>query len=217
MIPLRCNVYDCYAMPMLDYTINKKKVYRCNNHPIKCHNKKCSKKPTISFKHNDKLIFYCTKHGKMNQINICKNYTCNSIATYGPKDTQTPLLCIKHKTYNMEILIKQCSYFGCQKKPTHNYLTLFKESNNINIKLKGIYCDTHKQPKMISIDDFNKGFTIKTINDNNDNLDVNKQDIIQYETNENKTENKNYFNVIYEMRNDANIYLRSILNDYIII
>ena len=218
MIPLRCNVSDCFEMPLLEYTINRNKVYRCGNHSIKCHTNNCPKNPTMSFKHNNNTIFYCSLHGKTNQINVCKNINCDSIATYGPSNSNIPLLCVKHKTSSMEVVITQCGYFGCQNKPNYNYLTLFKEAK----EPKGIYCDKHRNSNMISIDDFNRGYVIKPIEkDDSDTLEVSKQDIIKYETKIiNKIDNlniNNTFHIIYDMRNDNDIKIRSMLNEYVII
>lgn len=223
MIPLRCSAYDCFEMPMLVYTINKKKIYRCQHHPIKCHTKNCPRSPTMSFKHRDKTIFYCTRHGKSNQINICKNIHCNMIATYGHSTCAKPILCVKHRTNKMEIVTKKCCYFGCHNNAKYNYLNLMKDSTSP----KGIYCEKHRNSKMISIDDFNKGYLIKSVDPSKDEdikYDIDIPEIIKEEynnmykkqTEEIKTKN-NTFNLIYDMRNDAKIQLRSVLNDYVII
>jgi hypothetical protein len=225
MIPLRCSAYDCFEMPMLAYTINRKKIYRCQNHPIKCHTKNCPRNPTISFNHRNKTIFYCGRHGKANQINICKNIHCNTIATYGTSNCQKPICCIKHKSSNMEITVSQCCYFGCHEKATYNYLPLLKESRNP----KGIYCNNHKSSKMISIDEFNNGYLVKQVNpkkEEDTKYDVNKQDIIReemktntYDIKETKSEKNTdeSFSLIYDMRNDTDVHVRSVLNEYVIV
>lgn len=243
MIPLRCSAYNCYEIPMFDYTINQKKVYKCSQHALHCHNDNCIKKPTKCFKHNNVSIYYCNRHSRKNPLNICKYNECSMIASYGYISDSIPVSCIKHKRPNMEVLVSKCSYFGCKNEANYNYITVFKETT----VPKGIYCNQHRKSNMISIEELNDGYVIKTVdhNDPNDSeldVSISHSDIIKREiyaekklkhkkiktddtnndlTNNDLTnndeKNDSKYNIIYNIRKDAELYIKSIISEYILV
>lgn len=227
MIPLKCDVSTCFEMPESTFKINKVKQYRCDQHKIKCNIKNCHHIPVLSFKHNKKQLFYCKNHGKNHgkkyQVIICNNSNCNMIATYASKGDNKPSYCVKHRRLNMEIVINTCSYFGCYGKATHNYMIRLKELENP----KGIYCQSHAKNKMISVKEFIDGYCTKVFDLDDDektqNINVTTQKgIIQnevtYDNKENISVHKDdEINIIYDMRNDDDIYHNCLIKQYDII
>lgn len=224
MIPLKCDVICCFKTPDNMYKINKIDKYRCRNHIISCNIKKCNNTPIISLEYNRKKLYYCKYHGKQYNITLCDNRSCNMIATYG---NNKPTYCIKHRQNNMEILVDQCSFFGCYNKPTHNYMLCFKE---LNIP-KGIYCHLHANDKMINIKEYNDGICIKTFDlesqKDTENINVTTQteiimaelpSIIEHKSIDNDNNNLvnndkliNNIDIIYDMRKYEK---KDIINEY---
>ena len=221
MIPLKCDVPTCFEIPESTFKINKVKQYRCDQHRIKCNIKKCNHVPVLSFKHNKKQLFYCKNHGKKYQVITCHNCNCNMIATYGSKGDKKPGYCVKHRRLNMEIVVDTCSSFGCYNKPTHNYMIRLKELENP----KGIYCHLHAKNKMISVKEFIDGYCAKVfdLNDDEKTQDINvttQKGIIENELLNEQIEEKekdDEINIIYDMRNDEDVYHNCLMKEYDII
>lgn len=229
MVPIKCDVPNCFEMPKASFKVNNTKLYRCDQHIIKCNIGECTKIPVISFKHKNDKIYYCKTHGRKYQIYVCKRCNCNAIATYGQKGSKVPTLCVKHKRPSMNVVINRCSHFSCYNKPTHNYIVRFKETN----EPRGIYCELHKKNKMISIEEYNSGYCTKTYDLEQNNIEVditahNPNDIIlgeqtpfdntiENKNDDNNDDNEETISVIYDMKKDNDIYMNCLMNEYDIV
>jgi len=159
MMPFSCSQINCFNFPSITYTINGKQIYNCAEHSLKCRVSECNKQPKIHNKYGKKQLYYCVKHSKQYQTILCHKKHCNSVAVYNYINKCNPWYCIKHRTPSMEILTSHCIFIGCHKKATHNFAGRMKEVEHP----KGLFCCNHKKRKMISVEEFNDGYSVKTI------------------------------------------------------